>query len=129
MGGWWDRLKKLIKEDFEEKEIALDVSVDLTPTQQEVYDAVRRMPGATARELGLVYFVYDWRVPGRRLKELVNKGLIEIGERRRNKDTQIEVMTYYPIKSFLEVDKIRRGVYTPMSFGASDPSNINFTDS
>lgn len=83
---------------FEEQ--VVDISFDLTPTQQDVYDAVRAFPGATARELGFRKFPEDWRIPGRRLRELVNKGLVEIGEKRRNDDTQIEVLTYYPVDYF-----------------------------
>jgi len=83
---------------FEEQ--VVDISFDLTPTQQDVYDAVRAYPGATARELGHRFFVIDWKIPGRRLKELVDKGLVEIGEKRRNEDTKIEVLTYFPIDFF-----------------------------
>jgi hypothetical protein len=108
---WWSKIKNLIKEDYE-PDLAIDVSVDLTPTQQDVYDAVRHMPGATARELGFTFFPEDWRIPGRRLKELVDKGLVENGEKRRNQDTKIEVLTYFPVKSFLEVDTFYRKEYT-----------------
>lgn len=103
--GFWDRLKRLATGDspFDElplEDQATDMSSDLTPTQQDVYDAVRRRPGATARELGMVYFPEDWRIPGRRLKELSDKGLVEIGDKRRNEDTKIEVLTYYPIDNW-----------------------------
>lgn len=105
---WWSKITKYIGGDFPEvlpaEEQAVDMSADLTPTQQEVYDAVRCMPGATARELGLRFFPEDWRIPGRRLKELIDRGLIELGDKRRNQDTQIEVLTYFPIDvSFAQV--------------------------
>ena len=103
--GFWDRLQRVLKgtspfDAVPPEEQVVDISTDLTPTQQEVYDAVRRHPGATARELGMVDFPEDWRIPGRRLKELVNKGLIEIGDKRRNEDTKIEVLTYFPVDAF-----------------------------
>ena len=106
---FWNKVKRFIdthrSEDVEtwEDDIAVDISTDLTPTQQEVYNAVRREPGATARELGLKYFPEDWRIPGRRLKELADKGLIEVGTKRRNTDTQIEVFTYFPIRSMFDI--------------------------
>lgn len=107
--GFIDRFLKLSYftsiEEVPEEEQSIDISNDLTPTQQEVYDAVRAFPGATARELGFRKFPEDWRIPGRRLRELVNKGLVEIGEKRRNNDTLIEVLTYYPVDySFFKGD-------------------------
>lgn len=106
---FWSKVRKLINtqrsENTElwEDDIAVDMSTDLTPTQQEVYNAVRKEPGATARELGLKYFPEDWRIPGRRLKELADKGLVEVGDKRRNEDTQIEVFTYFPIRSMFDI--------------------------
>ena len=101
--GLFDKIAKIFTGGDEEpldnshsEDVYLDFSRDLTRTQQEVYDAVRAMPGGTAREFGFLYFPEDWRIPGRRLKELVDLGLVVEGECRRNNDTEILVKTYYP---------------------------------
>ena len=127
--GWWDNIRKRLQgvtvHEIPLEDMAVDMATDLTPTQQEVYDAVRRAPGATARELGMSYFPEDWRIPGRRLKELIDKGLVELGDKRRNEDTKIEVLTYYPVDAF-GVDTIQKRVYdTPGVVG----TNFNFVTS
>ena len=98
--GLLDKITSLFSggvDKLEPENVSLDLSRDLTRTQQEVYDAVREMPGATARELGFEFFEEDWRIPGRRLKELVDLGLVFEGEPRRNEDTEILVHTYFPV--------------------------------
>jgi hypothetical protein len=112
---FFSKVRRIFKGDNIEElpleEQAVDVSRDLTPTQQDVYDAVRAFPGATARELGFKKFPEDWRIPGRRLRELVDKGLVEIGDKRRNDDTQIEVLTYYPTDYF-SMPKRQKSMFT-----------------
>ena len=124
MMGFFNKVKRILRlDDFElvelpSEEQAIDMGRDLTPTQQDVYDAVRALPGATARELGFKKFPEDWRIPGRRLKELVDKGLVEIGQKRRNGDTQIEVLTYYPVDYF---SPKKSTAYTTFDFVNSQP--------
>jgi hypothetical protein len=86
-----------VSEAFLEEEYKKEVP-RLTIAQSRVYDSVCELSGSTARELGMLFFPEDWRIPGRRLKEIVDMGLVKVGRhRRRNLDTGFLANVYYTI--------------------------------
>lgn len=68
----------------------------LTPAQLEVYKMVLRNPNSTARELGVYNCPDDWKKPGRRMRELIDLGLVEVGQKRDCTITGYMVYTYAP---------------------------------
>ena len=68
----------------------------LTASQREVLDMVTAGAGMTARELGMQFSPEDWKKPGRRLRELIARGLVKEGSLREDRYTGYRVKTYFP---------------------------------
>jgi hypothetical protein len=77
---------------------AAEIADHLPELHAWALDCVRESPGLTQRELGAKYCPEDLRKIGRRLGELVRRGLLREGDARSCSITGRAAGTYWPVE-------------------------------
>jgi hypothetical protein len=102
----------------------LDNKVSLTADQAWALMCVRKTPGRTARELGVLHIPDNLRKIGKLLPGLTKLGLIEKGEQREDQYTGFLAFTHYPVSrgftARTQVTEIEPAMFNNCTCGHND---------